>query len=340
MSVTANPIEVTGFLDVDASPFLTVGGQLLLDQLTVEDHIEIVHNSWLVSCRANVADMQEKKSNYWIRNTINAPTVNAVRTPVRGAAPFNPPCWNILHQDLPEGYVRVPLPRSDCFLRQDEETGGKVFELSKFQELTQIGGVNHEREAFASLFKHSLMGNLRYFDHELHASSQPVAANAKKHRRESQGATLPEQEFFRIIKTKKYRIPTMPNALYLTIVCDWTNKAAAEKYNLAEDTVKKNRAELVKKSGYRPLDRLDATIGAGYFTGDHVGKRTWHFQAHDKRIGDGIDPQQYARGESDEPWREWKLRKQLRQEFKGTFEPDSRRKRRTSKPTRIPGEDA
>jgi hypothetical protein len=339
MSVTANPIEVTEFLDIDASPFLTVGGQLLLDQLTVEDHIEIVHNSWLVSRGAKVADMQEIKSNRWIRNTINAPTVNAVRIPVRGAAPFNPPCWNILHQDLPEGYVRVPLPRSDFFLRQDEETGGKVFELSKFQELTQVGGVNHEREAFASLFKHSLMGNLRYFDQELHTSSHPVAANAKKLQRESQGATLPEQEFFRIIRTKRYRIPTMPDALYLTIVCDWTNKAAAEKYNLAEETVKKNRAALVRECGYEPLDRLDPTIGAEYFGGDHVGKRTWHFQVRDKTMGGGIDPQQYANGESDDPWREWKLRKQLRQAFKGTFESDSRRKRRTSQPTRIPGGD-
>jgi hypothetical protein len=337
MSVTANPIEVTEF--AGPFPFLTVDGQSLLDQLTVEDHIEIVYNSWLVNREAKIADTREMKSNYWIRHTINAPTVDAVRIPIRGAAPFNPPCWNILHQDLPEGYLRVPLPQSDLFLRQDKENGGKVFELLKFQELAQAGGVNHEREAFASLFKHSLMGNLRYFDYELHASSQPVAGNAKQNQRESQGSTLPEQEFFRVIKTKKYRIPTMPNALYLTLVCDWTNRAAAEKYNLTEETVKKNRAELVKKSGYEPLLRLDPTVGAAYY-GTHAGKSAAHLHAYDPQMGSGVDPKRYANGET-EQWREWKLRKQLRQEFKGTFESDSRQtQRRTSQPARIAGEDA
>jgi hypothetical protein len=131
----------------------------------------------------------------------------------------------------------------------------------------------------------------------------------------------------------------MPNALYLTLVCDWTNRAAAEKYNLTEETVKKNRAELVKKSGYEPLLRLDPTVGAAYY-GTHAGKSAAHLHAYDPQMGSGVDPKRYANGET-EQWREWKLRKQLRQEFKGTFESDSRQtQRRTSQPARIAGEDA
>jgi hypothetical protein len=269
--------------------------------LTIADHIEIVQNAWLINPAAKRADMAEIAQNRRSmcgRRGINAPTVKSIRVPIRGAPPFKSPCWNILRQDLPGEYIPVPLPHSAVFLRQDVEDGGKVFGLEKFQELAQTGGVNHEREAFVSLFKHSLMGPLRYFDNEVYGSSQTVPGNAKEKQHESRGSTLPEREFFRIIKTKKYRIPTMPHALYLTIVCDWTNKAAAEKYGLAEDTVKKNRAALVKESGYEPLDRLNPTIGSVYPEdkgkhGTHQGEQAMHLHAYDSVMGKGFDPQKY-----------------------------------------------
>jgi hypothetical protein len=62
MSVTANPIEVTEFVG-DASPFLTVDGQSLLDQLTVEDHVEIVQNTWRIYPAARQEDMEEIAEN-------------------------------------------------------------------------------------------------------------------------------------------------------------------------------------------------------------------------------------------------------------------------------------
>jgi hypothetical protein len=274
-------------------------------QLTIEDHMEMVHNAWLVNPMAKSADMAEMEWNRIFivkRRGVNAPSVDSIRTPVKGAPPFKAPCWNTLSQDLPSRYVLVPIPCSDFFLRQDVDDGGKVFGLEKFQELAQMPSVNHEREAFTSLFRHSLSGPLQYYDQEVFDSTHPVIGNTKQNSRESQGATLPERDFFKVIKTKKYRIPTMPNALYLTIVCDWTNKAAAEKYGLAEETVKKNRAALVKESGYKSLDRLNPTIGAEYpannVDGTHEGHQAMHLHAHDPVMGKGKDPNRWLDGKT------------------------------------------
>ena len=264
--------------------------------LTLEQQSETLSAATLWTW-LHAGDIAAAILNHW-QHPDHTPTVNSIHVPVRGAPPFNPPNWNLLEQDLPDGYVRVPLPRSNFFLRR--ECDGTAIGLEKFSQYAKSGGINHEREAWASLFTHSLQGPLkRYNDDEVFISTAPVPGNRESHQRESQGATLPERVFFEVIKTKKYRIKTMPNALYLTLVCAWTNHAAAEKYGLVTQTVKKNRAELWKKSGYENLDRLNQPEHAAL--GDsHEGINALSLMPRDISLGRGTDPRLYESGDGED----------------------------------------
>jgi hypothetical protein len=269
---------------------------------------------WMLARAGDIADMIV---NHWLHPD-HAPTINSIGDGPLQRAPF----YNTLDQDQPRGYVRVPLPRSDYFLRRDD---GSVIGLPKFQALAEVSGVNHEQEAFSSLFAHSLSGPLRHFDEEFYESSHAVLAGRDMPvPRESQGGTLPERIFFDVIKTKKYRIPTMAEAMYVTLVLGRTNRAAAEKYGLREETVKKNRAELIAESGYEPFDRLNPTIGAAYPADTHESMKASHLAAYDPKM-------RHATDLNDDPGsaelREWKLAKELRQEFGGTFYREGRKRR-------------
>jgi hypothetical protein len=111
MSVTTNPIE---FTSIGASPFLTVGWHALLDHLTVEDHIEIVQNVWMINPAARTADLHEMESNRWMivcHHGVNAPTVKSIRVPVRGGALQSLPCWNVPEtwDDIKGNFKIVPI---------------------------------------------------------------------------------------------------------------------------------------------------------------------------------------------------------------------------------------
>lgn len=272
---------------------------MTLTQLTIEDHsaTETLSPAFFWSL-LHAGDIAEAIVEVLCRPGVgvNEASVKAIHVPIKGAPTFYPPCWNILQQDLLEGYIHVSPPKSPFFLCR--ECDGGVIGLEKFQALAESPGVNHEREAFMSLFKHSLMGSLKYYDHEVYTSTQPVpGANEIDSATESksQGQTLPEDVFFRIVRTKKYRIPTMPEALYLAVVMDWTNKAAAEKYNLTEDTVRKNRAQLVKDSGYESREELPYALG-----GSHEGKEALQFHAFDPVLKHGTNPLNYETGDKSE----------------------------------------
>jgi hypothetical protein len=109
MSVTANPIEIAEF--AGPLPFLTVDGQSLLDQLTVEDQIEIVQHAWRINPAAKTADMHEMESNRWMivcHHGVNAPTVKSIRVPVRSGSLQLAPCWNALETwDAVKGNFKI-----------------------------------------------------------------------------------------------------------------------------------------------------------------------------------------------------------------------------------------